>query len=442
MAKNLEKVQLKYTESTTTAPTLLKGELAIQNISGNKKILVGKNDGTTEDVLSDVAKKLTSPTPGKFLASGANGEYVETVYEVDRIVSSGSPDRLVSSALLESVKQEVQSGFDGKQSVLVATTEPLPSVVANGTGRGKTLTATANGLLVIDGNSTWVDIVNDGGSDNPYDQINPKASRALINNQPNAADNGWYVVNDKGSPTTKFSLIRALDADLDISAGSYSVVEIGTVNGGSAFQVSGKDPITIDTTPINLVPFNVGQALLAGVGLVRTGKFLSVKPDTTTNSPDFAQVINATTNGVSIGIDANLFSTSLANFLTMRQSSAVQDGYLAKEDWSTFNAKTPITTIQTIAVTGAVSAWDTFVKASGAISLTLPTPVGNSGKRVTIKKMDATGTDVTILPLTGTIEGDVNNILSTLNEAITLISDGTNYLIENHYSTVIQSGTY
>jgi hypothetical protein len=287
-----------------------------------------------------------------------------------------------------------------------------------------------------------VDIVNDGGSDLPYDVVNPKASRVLVNNQANAADNGWYVVNEKGSTTTKFSLIRALDADLNISAGSYSVVEIGTVNGGSAFQVSGKDPIVIDTTPINLVPFNVGQSLLAGVGLVRTGKFLSVKPDTTTNSPDFAQVINATTNGVSLGIDSNLFFTSLANFLTMRQSSATQDGYLSLADWSTFNAKTPITTIQTIAVTGAVTGWNTFVKASGAISLTLPTPVGNSGKRVTIKKMDATGTDVTILPLTGTIEGDVNNILSTLNETITLISDGTNYLIENHYSTVIQSGTY
>ena len=66
---------------------------------------------------------------------------------------------------------------------------------------------------------------------------------------------------------------------------------------------------------------------------------------------------------------------------------------------------------------------------SGAVTITLPTAVGNTGKRFTIKVIDATNTTTVDGDGTETIDGATTQSLSTLWKVIRIISDGANWLI-------------
>lgn len=66
----------------------------------------------------------------------------------------------------------------------------------------------------------------------------------------------------------------------------------------------------------------------------------------------------------------------------------------------------------------------------GAFTITLPTAVGRSGWRFDIKKIDATANVVTIDgDGSETIDGETAQIIVTQYNAITVISDGSNWSI-------------
>lgn len=68
--------------------------------------------------------------------------------------------------------------------------------------------------------------------------------------------------------------------------------------------------------------------------------------------------------------------------------------------------------------------------ALGAITLTLPTAVGNSGKEFFIKKIDATGNSVTVDgDGSETIDGSATQVITSQWTTLTIISDGANWLI-------------
>ena len=66
---------------------------------------------------------------------------------------------------------------------------------------------------------------------------------------------------------------------------------------------------------------------------------------------------------------------------------------------------------------------------AAAVTITLPTAVGNTGKRFIIKVIDATNTTTIDGDGTETIDGATTKSLSTLWETIRIISDGANWLI-------------
>lgn len=66
---------------------------------------------------------------------------------------------------------------------------------------------------------------------------------------------------------------------------------------------------------------------------------------------------------------------------------------------------------------------------AAAVTITLPTAVGNTGKRFTIKIVDATNTTTVDGDGTETIDGATTQSLSTLWKTIRIISDGANWLI-------------
>jgi len=168
-----------------------------------------------------------------------------------------------TSALHAVTKQyadAMASGLDPKGSVRVATTAALPACTAAGAGIGKTLTATAVGILTVDGIATVLN------------------NRILVQNQVAGADNGIYRVTTEGTALVAFILTRATDADeaAEVTAGMYVFAEEGTVNADAGFILITNDPITVDTTALAFTQFTGVGAIIAGAGLTKTVNTLDV----------------------------------------------------------------------------------------------------------------------------------------------------------------------
>lgn len=152
-----------------------------------------------------------------------------------------------------------------KDAVFAATTTALNAVTASGVGAGKTLTATANGALSIDG-------------------VSPAAGvRVLIKDQADGKDNGIYVVTDAGSVSTPFVLTRAIDFDgtptFEVRDGVFTFVQQGTVNSDSGFVLVTNGTITVDTTVLSFTQFSGAGQITVGAGLEKIGNAIAVRYD-------------------------------------------------------------------------------------------------------------------------------------------------------------------
>jgi len=139
-----------------------------------------------------------------------------------------------------------RQGLDVKQSVRVATTAPIN--IATDLEAGDTLDTS---VTLVAGN------------------------RVLVKNQSTASENGIYVVQASGAA------VRASDANGtadtgEVSGGTFTFVEEGTVNADSGWVVSSNGPITVGTDAMNWVQFSGAGQIIAGDGLSKDGNTLNV----------------------------------------------------------------------------------------------------------------------------------------------------------------------
>lgn len=275
---------------------------------------------------------------------------------------NNDPVNLLHAATKQYV-DNVVSGVNFHKPAHAATTGNLSATYSNGTaGVGATLTATANGALVVDGHTLLVN------------------ERVLVWQQTSGLQNGIYDVTQTGSPSTPFILTRANDDDQspsEMAYGDFCFVQQGTLYGGYGFINNTSGTITIGVTAITYVQFNAAQVVAAGYGLLEsTPNVLSV--DTTViapiNSPAFTGTVTGITKSmVGLGSVVNADTTTTANitdstnkrFVTDAQlvvigntsgtntgdetgstiktklgaATSSVDGYLTSSDWSTFNGK-------------------------------------------------------------------------------------------------------
>lgn len=102
-------------------------------------------------------------------------------------------------------------------------------------------------------------------------------------------------------------------------------------------------------------------------------------------------------------------------------------GYLATREWvhgSSNNART-------ITASGNVAGSDVMILAdatSAAITLSLPAAVASKGKRLIVKKIDASANAITIDPSgTETIDGAATVSLSAQYQSVTIVCDGSTW---------------
>ena len=131
-----------------------------------------------------------------------------------------------------------------------------------------------------------------------------------------------------------------------------------------------------------------------------------------------------------------------AGVVAFDSAGAVQSRTITAGSGITVSNGSGVSGDPTISITNAVAtktadytltASDDLVKgdaSGGAITLTLPTAVGNSGKEFFIKKIDSTGNSVTVAgDGSETIDGSATQVITAQWTTLTIISDGANWLI-------------
>lgn len=213
------------------------------------------------------------------------------------------------------------AGINWHDPVALATTVALPSCTYdNGTsGVGATLTATANGELVIDLATTEA------------------GYSILVKNQADAIQNGIYTITTAGAVGTPFVLTRRADSDNspagEVEEGDAIFVTGGSANINSGFILSGNasganNSIVFGTDSLVYAQFTGTGAFTAGDGLVITNSSVNVMSASNSrivvnaDSIDLATVAlsnssaNATTTfltGLSIDSYGRVTSTTTAN---------------------------------------------------------------------------------------------------------------------------------
>lgn len=190
---------------------------------------------------------ITVVTDGSDLALGANPnnilDGVSGARNVNgaRITNAGTPINSNDLATKSYVDAQT-TGLDVKGSVQAATTANLSGTYS---GSAKTLTASGNGAISIDGISLNLN------------------DRVLVKDQTDQTQNGIYSVTTLGDGSTAYVLTRAVDFDTsaEVSAGAFSFTEAGTANNGKSFVQTTQNPV-LDTS--NLVFSVFGET---GVGV-------------------------------------------------------------------------------------------------------------------------------------------------------------------------------
>ena len=229
----------------------------------------------------------SAPTDGQVLMGNAGNAYAlvdfDTEVRTNRLDQMAAPTSDVSfnsvkiTSLADPVSDtdaankgyvdSVAQGLDVKGSCRLATAAALPTVVYNNgtSGVGATLTASAAGVLTVDGQATTL------------------GERILVKNQSSQEQNGIYEVTTEGTAGVAFVLTRSTDMDeADEFPGAFTFIEEGTDNGDSGFVCTTNAPVTVGSTAITFDQFSGAGQITAGNGLNKTGNTLDVNVDGTT----------------------------------------------------------------------------------------------------------------------------------------------------------------
>jgi len=237
---------IKYFDGTAWKKALISVEAAgsasaaLTIVESNGTITITPNLATTSvpGVMSSADKSklddaTADATASKLVIRDASGNF--------KAATPTDPAHVATKGYVDSAR----SGLDVKQSVRAATTGPL--TLANQLEAGDVV----DGVTLSAGN------------------------RVLVKDQSTGSENGIYVVQASGAA------VRAEDFDssAEVTAGAFTFIEEGTINGDSGFVLTTNDTITLGATALTFTQFSGTGQITAGDALSKDGATLNVNVD-------------------------------------------------------------------------------------------------------------------------------------------------------------------
>ncbi len=270
----------------------------------------------------------------------------------------------------------VAQGLNVKSpSATCATTAALPTnTYANGTlGVGATLTATAVGVLTVDGHAVVLNEI------------------VLVQNEAAPANNGLYLCTTAGTGGVAYVLTRTTNMDQAAEIpGAFSFVETGTTNAGAGFTVAGAGSYVMGTTAIVWTQFSGAGEITAGTGLSKSGNTISLAtPVSVANGGTGSATQNfvdlTTTQAAIAGLKT--FTTGIAVPTTGSvNANGVTDWFNVKRYGAKGDGSTDDTTAIQAAITAAQVAGGTVYFPAG---IYIVTPTGSPALSVTAGSSNA-----------------------------------------------------
>lgn len=249
--------------------------------------------------------------------SGANTDITSVTLTSGTITTAPSSSNDIVN---KSYADSIASGINFHAACNYATTTALAANTYNNgsSGVGATLTANANGVLIIDG---YTFLSTDIGK------------RILVKNESTGANNGIYTLTQEGTLLQPYILTRATDYDTsgtginEIDQGDMVLIISGTTNSNTSWVQQTPLPITVGTTALVFIQFAAVQTYTAGTGLtLSTNQFsitnigtagtygsASVVPVLTTNAQGQVTAVTNTTIAISGSAVSGNISGSAGN---------------------------------------------------------------------------------------------------------------------------------
>jgi hypothetical protein len=203
-------------------------------------------DGEISNVTSYVDSEITDLSTELTTAY----ETADTTLSTNLTTAYQSADSALESSLTQDFQDADNTVLTTLRSEIAAASQGLD--IKNSVRAATTANITLSGTQTIDGVALSAD------------------DRVLVKSQSTASENGIYVVKAD-------AWVRADDAENgELTAGSFTFVEEGTLNADSGWVISTDGAITVGTTGITWTQFSGTGQIVAGNGITKTGAELSV----------------------------------------------------------------------------------------------------------------------------------------------------------------------
>lgn len=263
------------------------------------------------------------------------------------------------------------------------------------------------------------------------------AAAAATGTLKNVSITGNTIRNTSGTPTT-----TGLPRGVYVSAARGVVVSGNSIHDTkqAGVMVGADDAVTDCLVTGNQIDTDGTNGILVS-GAVTRLRITNNTLDGVGNTADIGINVTGACSDVTIrGNDVAgwYYSMDAANATAVRVYGNSFTGYAAEPmpgttDVAVYDGNHDGKEVTTYTTSSTLSWYDRNVRGSasgGAITLTLRTAAGCRGKRVTIKKVDASGNAVTVDGNGAeTIDGALTYSLATQYKSVTLESDGSNWLV-------------